>query len=81
MFLAYVSKPIPLTVLKLLNFHRTPLNQAKHTFDLIFSPDELKANWECKGLLLDAGATYVFDEQTETPWTEALQYGDAVSLL
>jgi hypothetical protein len=80
-FLVYVStKPIPLTVLKLLTFHRTPLQQARHSIDLNLSPDEVYANWECKGLLLDAGATSVFDERMETPWTEALQYGDAVSL-
>jgi hypothetical protein len=80
-FLGYVStKPIPLTVLKLLTFHRTPLQQANHCHDIALSLNEVYANWECKGLLLDAGATSVFDEQIGTPWTEALKYGDAVSL-
>jgi hypothetical protein len=81
MFLVYVStKPIPLTALKLLTFHRTPLMQAEHSRDISRSLDEDYANWECKGLLLDAGATSVFDEQLENPWTEALQFGDEVSL-
>jgi hypothetical protein len=81
MFLGYVStKPIPLMVLKLLTFLRTPLQQAIHPGDKRLSPDEKYSNWECKGLLLDAGATSVFDEQIGSPWTEALQFGDAVSL-
>jgi hypothetical protein len=81
MSLGYVStKPIPLTVLKLLTFHRTPLQQNRDSGDLGLSSNESYANRECKGLLLDAGATSVFDERAENPWTEALQYGDAVSL-
>jgi hypothetical protein len=81
MYLGYVStKIITLTVLKLLTFLRTPLQQAGHWVDARLIPDEVYANLECKGLLLDAGATSFFDEQIGSAWTEALQFGDAVSL-